>query len=208
MKPTTSPAAANRRLPSLHWTLLFLLTLTMILSTAGAYAWWWNSDKDQTSAEQDTLTLDWEALVPADFQPLNPFESLTEDELQKLYDGSDESEREFQRLLTLMNYAPTVASLDGKRISIPGYVVPLDFDGQTRMSEFLLVPYFGACIHTPPPPANQIIYATSKDSVEIGDTYNPVILSGVLSVDTIQSPLAEAGYRLTIERVEEYKENY
>ncbi len=83
-------------------------------------------------------------------------------------------------------------------MTLPGYVVPLDYDGQTRLSEFLLVPYFGACIHTPPPPANQIVMAELERAVEIRDTYEPVQLRGILRTEGASTALAETGYRMEV----------
>ncbi len=56
--------------------------------------------------------------------------------------------------------AGVVRELDGQRVKIPGFVVPLESDEGGKMTEFFLVPYFGACIHVPPPPPNQIVYVT------------------------------------------------
>ena len=50
--------------------------------------------------------------------------------------------------------------LNNKRIKIAGYISPLAFDGD-NVTEFLFVPYRGACMHVPPPPAIQIIYSKS-----------------------------------------------
>lgn len=183
---------------------LLLLVAVSVLSSAAHAGWWpWSKD-DETAPTSDAPVrlLNWPDLVPADYEPPpNPFDEMTEAELQKLYDGSEESEREFERLMKIITYAPTVEKLHGERVSLPGYVVPMEFDGQTRMSEFLLVPYFGACIHTPPPPANQVIHALSDEPIEIEDTYYPIILTGILSVETIVSDLAEAGYRIDVESV-------
>jgi len=72
-------------------------------------------------------------------------------------------------------------ALDGQRVKIPGYVVPLGFDGQTELSEFLLVPYYGACIHTPPPPANQVVHAKPETTITVENTYDPVYAIGVIN---------------------------
>ena len=74
-----------------------------------------------------------------------------------------------------------VASLDGKRVQIGGYVVPLDFDA-TRVKEFLLVPFVGACIHVPPPPPNQIVYVKAEGGVDVKGTFDPVWVTGTLTV--------------------------
>ncbi|MCL5778990.1 DUF3299 domain-containing protein [Limibaculum sp. FT325] len=73
-------------------------------------------------------------------------------------------------------------ALIGQEIRIPGYVLPLEMkDG--KAVEFLLVPTVGACIHTPPPPANQLIHVVHPDGVEIRGLYDPVWVTGVMESD-------------------------
>jgi hypothetical protein len=97
--------------------------------------------------------------------------------------------------------APVVAALDGKRVRIGGYVVSLDFDA-TKVKEFLLVPFVGACIHVPPPPANQIVYVKSEPGFEVTGMFDPVWVTGVLKATTAHTGLAEAGYSLVADKVE------
>jgi uncharacterized protein len=97
--------------------------------------------------------------------------------------------------------APVVAELDGKRVRIGGYVVSLDFDA-TKVKEFLLVPFVGACIHVPPPPANQIVYVKSEPGFEVTGMFDPVWVTGILKATTAHTGLAEAGYSLVAEKVE------
>lgn len=94
-----------------------------------------------------------------------------------------------------------VAALDGKLVHIGGYVVPLDFDA-TAVKEFLLVPFVGACIHVPPPPANQIIYVKSAKGFDVKETFEPVYVTGRLTTTVAFTGLAEAGYSLEAERIE------
>ena len=94
-----------------------------------------------------------------------------------------------------------IPELNGKRVRIGGYVVPLDFDA-TRVKEFLLVPFVGACIHVPPPPANQIIYVKDAKGFEIGGAFDPVTVTGVIKTETAFTGLADAGYSLDAESVE------
>lgn len=63
-----------------------------------------------------------------------------------------------------MPNAPVVKALDGQNIRLPGYIVPLEVSEEGRTTEFLLVPYFGACIHVPPPPSNQIVHVKAKSA--------------------------------------------
>ena len=94
-----------------------------------------------------------------------------------------------------------VAELDGKRVRIGGYVVPLDFES-TTVKEFLLVPFVGACIHVPPPPANQIVYVKSDKGFEIGAAFDPVTVTGTMKTETAFTGLADAGYSIDAETVE------
>ena len=97
--------------------------------------------------------------------------------------------------------APVVESLGGKRVHIGGYVVPLNFDA-TRVTDFLLVPFVGACIHVPPPPANQIIYVKIEQGFDVQGTFDPVWVTGTLNVAPTFTGLADAGYSLEAEKVE------
>jgi hypothetical protein len=96
---------------------------------------------------------------------------------------------------------PVVESLGGKRVHIGGYVVPLSFDA-TRLTDFLLVPFVGACIHVPPPPANQIIYVKVDQGFDVQGTFDPVWVTGTLKVAPTFTGLADAGYSLEAEKVE------
>jgi len=94
-----------------------------------------------------------------------------------------------------------VAELDGKRVRIGGYVVPLDFEA-TTIKEFLLVPFVGACIHVPPPPANQIVYVKTEKGLEVGAPFDPVWVTGTMKTETAFTGLADAGYSLDAERID------
>ena len=71
----------------------------------------------------------------------------------------------------------------GQHVRVPGYIVPLQFDG-TLVTEFLLVPTAGACIHTPPPPANQLIHVKYPEGYPLRGLYDPVWIDGILSAET------------------------
>lgn len=96
--------------------------------------------------------------------------------------------------------APVVQSLDGKRVRIGGYVVPLDLDART-VKEWLLVPFVGACIHVPPPPSNQVIHVMAETAFRIRNLFDPVWVTGRLSVVQSSTELADAGYALAADSV-------
>ncbi len=101
--------------------------------------------------------------------------------------------------------APVVEALDGQMVKLPGYIVPLDMTEEGRVIEFLLVPYFGACIHVPPPPSNQIVHATSELGVRVEALYEPFWIEGPLRVEHASSELAEAGYRIQAQKIYPYE---
>jgi hypothetical protein len=76
-----------------------------------------------------------------------------------------------------------VEELNGQRVRIPGYLLPLEVS-DTKVKEFLLVPYIGACIHVPPPPQNQIVHVKIilKEGYRVKTMYEPVWVSGEISV--------------------------
>ena len=103
------------------------------------------------------------------------------------------------------NPPPVVASLDGRHVRLSGYVVPLKHKG-TRVSEFLLVPYVGACIHVPPPPQNQIVHVTPNNPIKVKKLFAAVTVTGTMKTRSSASELAETGYSITGGDVRPYKE--
>jgi uncharacterized protein len=93
-----------------------------------------------------------------------------------------------------------VADYDGKRVRIPGFIVPLEFEGE-GVKTFLLVPYVGACIHVPPPPPNQIIYVESKEAIQVRAAFEPISVTGMLAAAAHATELADVGYRITADEV-------
>ena len=98
-----------------------------------------------------------------------------------------------------------VQELDGQRVRIGGYVVALDFDA-TKIKEFLLVPFVGACIHVPPPPPNQIIYVKAAEGFEVNGQFDPVYVTGTLKTARQFTGLAATGYTMEADKVEFRKE--
>ena len=103
--------------------------------------------------------------------------------------------------------------LNGQNVRLPGYLLPLEFSGK-QVSEFLLVPWVGACIHTPPPPPNQIVHVRPEKPVEMGGMFAPVWVTGHMTTGAIKKSLSlvdgsadiDVGYSLRASVVEPYKE--
>ncbi len=90
----------------------------------------------------------------------------------------------------------TLKKLDGKRVRVPGFIVPLD-DADMEGAEFLLVPYYGACVHTPPPPPNQMAFVQmlGKKSVKLG-LFDAVWMEGTLRITNYDSPYGQVGFQI------------
>ncbi len=90
----------------------------------------------------------------------------------------------------------TVAEVTGHKIKLPGYVVPIESDDQGRMTEFFFVPFFGACIHVPPPPPNQLVYARLAKPIKTPQIWDPYWLRGELRVETVKNQIAGSAYTM------------
>lgn len=143
----------------------------------------------------------WDALMPADWNPAKDFEKLN---LGSLSDSDPRAIKALEQLQKAMENAPIVPALNGTRIRIAGFMVPLD-GLRGEISEFLLVPYFGACIHTPPPPANQIIHVLPVKPYKSDQGMDAVWISGVLETVRSDTGMGAAGYRMKAEVVSQYK---
>ena len=95
--------------------------------------------------------------------------------------------------------------LNGQSLKIPGFIVPLDVGKDGLVSEFFLVPYFGACIHVPPPPPNQIVYVKMTKGVALDSIYEAYWITGRMKTANKTTRLGAAAYQLDATKVEIYK---
>ncbi|GEA60153.1 DUF3299 domain-containing protein [Vibrio comitans] len=85
--------------------------------------------------------------------------------------------------------------LNNTMVKIPGFVIPIEGTSMA-VKEFLLVPFYGACIHVPPPPQNQLIHVVMEDFAEIKGMWEVVYVTGNLTTQTFKHDLASVGYRI------------
>ena len=177
-----------------------LLTAALTLTTSMGYA-------------EQTKELSWADLEGPTTEFENPFEALTDLQMQTLarilrldYLAETESDakakedavglrselasegidadfmlEERLRIMTKLeneSRRPNT-SVVGQKVRMPGYLLPLEMDGNLAV-EFLLVPTVGACIHTPPPPANQIVFVRYPAGYPTESLFTPVWISGEL----------------------------
>jgi len=147
-------------------------------------------------------TITWDALVPANW---DPFKDLKDMNFQMMDDGDPRAMQMLKRMREIWDNAPPNTQLVGQDVRIPGFVVPLE-DGKEGMKEFLLVPYFGACIHSPPPPSNQIIHVLPKSPAKGLRSMDAVWISGRLATVRTDSFMGAASYRIEAVDVTPYVE--
>ena len=170
---------------------------------------------DSVSNDTDNLifeTIEWPDLMPPEVLAilLNPPEYIAEIE-----DGSAEDQISSQ-MKSAVNQSEEDAyqqalvstdvneNLDGAMIRIPGFVVPLEFDEEQTISQFFLVPYFGACLHMPPPPPNQIILVNAPKGIQMSALYDPFWIEGQLSTSFQENDMATSAYAMRLHRIEPY----
>jgi len=117
--------------------------------------------------------------------------------------ATDPAEIRYQQALTSAKIKP---EFDRQQVRIPGFVVPLEFDDEQTITSFLLVPYFGACMHLPPPPPNQVIYAEFTDGFQVEFLYDAVYIEGELRTAPEDTERGTAAYTMNVKRVSPYEE--
>lgn len=156
----------------------------------------------KSAAPAKVKLVTWDDLLPKGWDPMKEIKRL---KLDKLQDADPAAIEAVDRLKAMWNTAPSNSEIAGKAIRIPGFMVPLEY-GKKELTEFLLVPYFGACIHVPPPPANQIIHVIPAQPVKMKTYMDAVWVEGVIELAISKTDMGDSGYRLRAVKVEPYKE--
>lgn len=148
---------------------------------------------------------------PADVQTINWDDLLPDGEmalLESMYDDLGVMAGQvdhFGGQMTQIGTYNVEESLIGETIRMPGFILPLELQEGELIDEFLLVPYFGACVHTPPPPPNQIVYVRVDEPIRVERMWDPVWVTGVLSADRQMNALGNAAYTLNLITHEPYE---
>ncbi|WP_233267380.1 DUF3299 domain-containing protein [Paraglaciecola sp. L3A3] len=178
------------------------ITLLLLHFTAPTYA---ATAKDPAYEE-----IDWVQLMPTDDLAalLSPPDNLAniadgsaQDSIEALSNSStaDDATRRFQQALTSVR---VIKEFDNKAIKIPGYMVPLVTDGQQNVTEFFIVPYFGACLHMPPPPPNQMIYGKLKEGFKLDGLTEAFWFEGTIHIQTTDTETGMSAYGMTIDNIQ------
>lgn len=164
----------------------------------------------QDGSQAHPFLLGWSALLPKDFSTdalLKKFQKDL-DRLDQLPEESEEGLKIVERIQAELDNIPTNPKWDGKWISLPGYIAPLETQNAV-VTRFLLVPYFGACIHVPPPPVNQTILVEMKQKhgIALHLSEYPFMMTGKLSLDKTKTDIGNAGYHLKQATAEVYHDS-
>ena len=158
--------------------------------------------------------IDWVALMPEDDLSalLNRPEFLNDIADGSAADSVDDfaskqlEDEQAQRYQQALVSTRVIEAFDGKAIRIPGFIVPLEQNDEQKATAFFVVPYFGACLHMPPPPPNQILYVEYKEGIAVENLYDPYWFEGTVKIDNHESALGSSAYSLVLDSFALYEE--
>lgn len=184
-----------------------MIIFLLVAGAGAAYAQFKIGDQLVNPAAKDSRLMNykaikWEELSPKDWDPYTALKGLM---LSTMRDGDPRAQQALDKLMLAMNNAPIVNAMDKQGIKITGFMIPVTKNKDDVIS-FLLVPYFGACIHTPPPPSNQVLFVVPDKPFKGGTTMDAVTVSGEVTIQRTDSPYGSAGYRVAAKFVDAYIE--
>lgn len=145
----------------------------------------------------------WEELMPEGEE--ERLAQLYQQQMALLYSGGPIAEGSAADQMIQIGTFNTVKELNETKVRIPGYTVPFEYGANAEISEFLLVPYYGACLHAPPPPPNQTVFAMTDEPIKLRNLAQAVWIEGTMYTQTQESELADAAYTIRVDKVETYE---
>ncbi|MDR3357327.1 MAG: DUF3299 domain-containing protein [Desulfovibrio sp.] len=176
--------------------------VALLAAVAVFFSWTSPSASRNDAATYTAIT--WEQLTPESWHRENSFGELNPDGLS---DNDPVAAKALETYLAKWEDAPANGALQGKHVKICGFVVPLEWENKSSLKEFLLVPYFGACIHVPPPPQNQIIHVESRSALQGVQSMDPVVVYGKISIAESSNSIADSVYHMEADHVETDNKN-
>ena len=146
----------------------------------------------QLAWAEESIDLDWKDLVPKGEAIIPPMQ-------QGLIDHEQAPLR-----IQQPQSSGVRTDLNGQIVRLPGFIVPIDYSG-TGVIAFILVPFVGACVHVPPPPANQLVFVTTQEPYESSGMFEPVNVVGMIGVSSMSTQLADIAYALSADRIEPFR---
>lgn len=140
-------------------------------------------------------SIKWRQLMPSGWSPASYFAQAPTGALRDLEDTDPRARALLDKLIELGRDAPPQPHWQGRLVRIAGFVLPLVQSGDSTR-RFLLVPYQGACVHVPPPPANQAIVVEPLQPLPMASSSHPLWLQGRLELQLQRTPFMHAAYRM------------
>ena len=150
------------------------------------------------------IDLKWASLLPSEeheviarYQTTQPqsLEQMTAQVMRSINASKDQS---YQDALISTN---TMAEFENQIVSISGFIVPIDFYNDKSVKSFFFVPYFGACIHLPAPPPNQMIFVQLEQGFKDVDITKTYTLAGKLNIELFEDLMGTSAYTLDLVNV-------
>ncbi len=137
----------------------------------------------------------------ADYRDLEWLELMPEEEAEAWLRDQEGVDHSAGMPINTFQSDLTVPDLDGQQVRLPGFVVPVETTEDGRLVEFFLVPYFGACIHVPPPPQNQIVYGRLEEPIDMVNIWDAFWMEGKLNIEDVSNETADAAYTMDVDRL-------
>jgi uncharacterized protein len=182
----------------MRWLIAEFVALSIAVGALTAAA---QAPRDDKAAAADVQVIEWKDLVPPGWDPSDLVLRYRR-EVAQMKDDDPRARQLAEDLRKAWEAAPVVEALNNKTVKLRGFLVSLEADGN-MISEFLLVPFFGACIHVPPPPSNQIVLVRApRTPIKLGPTFQKVLVTGWLRTEPARHDLGSASYVIEATRVD------
>ena len=160
-----------------------------------------------TGSAREPRDIEWLDLLPeSDLEALKRLpETMAELNRELLDSGTDELTDEV-KMPDVLSSTKVVAELAGEYVRLPGFLVPLERNERGDPYRFFLVPYFGACIHSPPPPPNQIVHVLFSGGFPGTEIYTPYRVTGELEIEQTNDALGLSTYTIEADAIHEFEE--
>lgn len=160
----------------------------MVLAGLGAFAL-----APSAAHADDVIALQWSDLIPEGQIAIPP-------SVRGLFDHDESALPSSQQPSSV----GVRTDWNGQVVSLPGFIVPIDYSGEGVIA-FILVPYVGACVHVPPPPANQLVFVTTSTPYENAGMFEAVTVTGMFGTASTSTQLADISYALSADKIEPYR---
>lgn len=147
----------------------------------------------QMALARTATEITWDDLIP----PGVPYSEI-------LAEGEMDARNDIWRPIFDANATKLNPVLDGAYIKMPGYIIPIDLSTK-GVTSFVLVPYVGACLHTPPPPPNQLVFVTTQTPWPSEALWDAVWVTGLMQHEIQSTEVADTGYVLKADQMEVYE---